>query len=189
MSITSYRQNVRRGVTGSRFPTCFPSALEKISHKHRLPPNVYSEYQEFVAWHDSLGDLERLKETDEHETIINNIVINLGELTCEKLVFSHVTRRHRFREYLGRLVSSSYRVVLDIELPEGGNHAVGVLPAKQPNMYKLTSNWVPKNLQGIVSTDDVFPHLAHPPLVEIPQNITVPWHPLNGANLMALPPS
>lgn len=188
MSMASYKQNVRRGVTGRMLPTCLPAALEKISSKHRLPPNIYSQYQEFVAWYETLDDLGHLKATTEHETVINDIVKNLGGLSCERLVFRNITRRYRLREYLGRMVSSSYRVVLDLELP-GGNHAVGILPTDESHLYQLTSNWVPSRLHGKVSADDLFPLLAHHPEVEIPSNLTVPYHPLNSANLTALPPS
>lgn len=187
MSLSSYRQNVRRGVTGKNTSTCFPAALEKISPDHRLPPKVYEEYQEFVKWHDSLDGIGHLQATEIHSKTLTNIVEHLGSFCSDQLIYRNITRRYRLRETLTKLTSQDFRVLVELQLDEG-RHAVGIIPTGVEDAYRLTSTWVPHSLQGIITPENIYPLLARPEDVLVPATLHHVDHPLNSANLIAIPP-
>jgi len=187
MSIDSYKRNVSKRVTGRSFPTCFPAALEQISPNHGYRPNIYRDYSDFINWYCSLTLKERDKRLNEYEGMISHMVKPLGGLACEDLVLSRATTPAGFLRVVRPLLSEGFRVTVDISRSGGKTatvHTVGLLPVEtETDHVTLVSTSVPNCLSGIVTLRQVADHLAISNLT-----YSAGYHPVNNANILALPP-
>lgn len=183
MSIASYRRNVSKRVTGHNSPTCFPAALEQISPNHSYHPGIYRDYTSFIDWFSTLSLIERDKRIGDYEEAVSQIVKPLGGFACEDVLFSRATTTTGFLRVIRPLLSEGFRVVVDISRARGTTHAVGLLPVgREMDHVTLVSTHIPKCLGGIVDLRQIADHLA------VPEETYMPGHPLNNANITALPP-
>lgn len=186
MSESSYRQNVKKGVTGRYLPTCFPAALERISDCHQLNPEIYQTYKSFVSWFPE--DEPRISRVlnPSYKEMITQIVWELGELTCDDVEFYAVDNFKEFTSTVRALVRRECRIVLDVEESFGWNdesvHALGLLPTEHPDYFKLVSNHTPASLQGLVSLETIYNQLS------FPDEPSRQRYPFADANITALPP-
>lgn len=183
MSVRSYRRNVERKVTGAGLPTCFPAALEQISPNHALHPEVYKDYQEFIKSYDSMNKRQR---NPAYKDMINWIVEDLGDLTCNDLIFTRAHTYGEFSRIIRKLIRQTFRVSVDIVSPgttDGSFHTVGLIPTELNNEFKLVSNQIPAPLRGIVTLSEVYPYIAQP------KEEFRPRYPFNDSNITALPPA
>jgi hypothetical protein len=178
MSISSYRRNEARGVTGPYKPTCFPASLEQLS-PYSLPPRVYREYQDFIGWYYLLRKEHREQRIDEYVDMVDELVEPLGNLCCRDLVFKKATTPVGLKRVVNRLIAEGYGVALDIRT-QIGVHTVGLLPVED-GYFTLVSNHVPPSLRGVVTLDKIMPRL------NIPRDKQMIGYPINDANITALP--
>lgn len=189
MSMASYQNNLELGVTGPGTYTCFTGALEQISPRHKLHPEQHLAYQEFALDYNAQTDLERYIHGPDNITLINKIVRSLGKLTFEDLKFACPQSLAAFTRFVNKAMEENCRVVVDIEFnDEGDTHSMGLVPTKWWGEYKLVSTWLPEEFQGIVTTADLFPHLAQPDDIYVPKRFLRRYLPTDDANVMALPP-
>lgn len=167
MSVSSYRLNVAKGVTGASTYTCFPAALEQVSPSHRFDPEVYLRYKDTIDLVESFEGQDLRKKNP----ILRDLYADLAErLGCHygDILFERLRSIGEFSERVIELLDSSHRVVVDImtEGCHGGSngfvHSVGISPVGDicNGLVRLRSTWVPKQLSGVVGLESVYPHLS-----------------------------
>lgn len=186
MSERSYWRNVSRGVTGSQLPTCYPSALERVSPSFSLSPDIYQTYASFMNWYREGDPVVSRILNPCYKEMITQIAWELGGLTCDEVEFYSVDTFREFSQTVKQLVKRECSVVIDVNESSGRNdesvHSLGLLPSENPNYFKLVSNHTPGRLRGFVTLEMIYDELAFPP--ESPTTL----YPFAEANITALPP-
>lgn len=120
--------------------------------------------------------------------MFNNIARSLGKLSCDTVLFRRPRSLAAFTRFINQAFYEDYRVVLDITVKNDESHAVGMVPTRERGLYTLTSTWVPEALVGLVTTADLYPHLAPEELFNVPKRYWRDDLPFDNANITALPP-
>lgn len=184
MSIASYRKNEKLKVTGPRLPTCFPAALEQISPDHRLPPKVYKDYREYINNISILPKSKRHLLIEEDLELYSNVLKHLGNLTSDDLIFKRANSAIGLKRIIHKLIDDGCRVTVDIDQRGWKTvHTVGLMPTSELDYFTLVSNYIPNNLQGIISLDKIAARLAISSEAHLSKN------PYYDANITALPPA
>jgi hypothetical protein len=183
MSIQSYRKNRSLGVTGPRSDNCFPAALEQVSPNHSYDPSIYTDYSDWVHWYYSFPLKERDGLFREYEEIVDHLVRPLGGLACEDLRTSRAETTRGFLRVVRPLLEDDWRVTVLTGGLSTVCHAVGLLPVGgETDQVVLVSTNIPQYFQGIIDIRQVADHLS------VYEEKRIPGHPLNAANIIALPP-
>ena len=186
MSLSSYRRNVRRGVTGADKPTCYPSSLEKISPRHKLSPETYIEYQRFIRRWETLQGHEKRQINPTYKKLIGQMAWELGEVEFDQVVFERADTYRAFSSVVRTLLRHEYRVSVDIQVAGYGkdfSHPVGLIPVDDDGGLRVVSNWIPRDLHGVITLREIYETVDHcndPPRI---------LYPFNDANITALPPA
>lgn len=184
MSISSYRRNVRAGVTGRNKPTCFPSAFEQISPNHELSTVDYNRYTR------KIGTVDKLYKKGGHsKRQINPIIKKLFSATVEPLgcdyddiEFRRVKNAYNLRRLVASALNQECRVGVDIDIRlRDDTHTVG-LRELEDKKFELMSNQVPFGLK-VASLDEIFAFMYQP---TDPHSTRYPFA---DANVVILPPS
>src|SRR5688572_1676648 len=109
MSISSYRRNVARGVTGKYSPACFPAALEKLSPANQLPPQTYRRYRGVMKQFDTAVGQERRQINPNYKQSISEIAWELGEIEFDKIEFERAETYRDFSRVVRALLRHDYR--------------------------------------------------------------------------------
>ncbi len=187
MSIKSYRENVAKKVAGPNLPVCFPAALEQISPHHRYRPHIYSDHQDFLEYYyNSHRRKWREDNIEMLEERVDELVAPLGGLACSDVIFKRVNSPLGFMRVVKRLLEEECRVVVDIKYGgihvDTSTHAVGILPVGESDYVTLVSTHIPKTLEGIIPLQKVATRIA------VTSDRHINGHPINDANIVALPP-
>jgi hypothetical protein len=185
MSIESYRDNRRLGVTNRRTPTCFPASLEQVSPNHRYKPEIYRIQKDWLNWLYSIPKNLRDDYLPEEAKTLTNLVRPLGLDSWEDAVYKRANTPTGFARIAGKLLLDGYRVVADLTYGgpvKNGAHAVGLLPVGEEGHVCLVSNHVHNTLQGIVNLKKVGEHVA------LFEDKHFKEYPFTNTNIMALPP-
>lgn len=186
MSIKSYNKNVERGVAGPNIGVCLPASLEQISPNHYYRPNIYSRYDKFMDYLDALDirELTSKEVCEQYEEVIEKILRPMGKKAFDQIILRQINTERGFISTIRQLHNNDYRVVVDIQYgnknPNKEVHSVGLIPI-DTDFVSLVSTHVPVVLRGIISTEQLFNHLAHS------TDNKIKGHPLSTANVMAIP--
>jgi hypothetical protein len=186
MSIRSYKKNVERGVTGPEIGVCLPASLEQISPNHYYRPNIYTRYEQFMDYLETLNtsQLSSKEVCEEYEDVIENLLRPMGKKAFDQMIMRQINTERGFVSIVRKLHSEDFRVVVDIQYgnrnPNKEVHSVGLIPV-DVDYVTLVSTHVPVALRGIISTEHLFNHLA-----QITDS-KIKGHPIATANVMAIP--
>src|SRR5687768_11556879 len=104
MSISSYLLNVELGATGPGTSTCKSGAAEQISPEHSLTPRNHRSYGRTVTRFNRMSYLEMYLASAEYEVMWNQVLANLGGITCDQVLWYEAKRRDRFVKKVSDLV-------------------------------------------------------------------------------------
>lgn len=184
MSISSYRRNVKAGVTGAYKPTCFPSALEQISPKHELNPRDYVRYSRGIGTIDRLfreggQSLRQVKPFS--KKLFASIIEPLG-CDFEDVEFRRAKNAYNLQRLVKSVLSEGCRVSVDLDLRgKDESHPVGLLELVD-GRFELVSNHVPYCLK-VAKLEEVFPFM------EQSKDPPSKRYPFSNSNVTILPPS
>lgn len=186
MSMSSYRRNVARGVTGIKTDTCYLASLEKISPYNQLSPETYIAYQRFMGSYFTYEGQEKRKVNPQYKELIRQMAWELGEVEFDQVAFERADTYRAFSSTVRSLLRHEYRVSVDIQIEGYGDrtaHPVGLIPVDDEGRFKVVSTWTPQLLRGVVTLRDIYDTIdfcVDPPSVR---------YPFNDANITALPPA
>jgi hypothetical protein len=185
MSISSYRKNVAKGVTGKYSDTCFPAAFEQISPYNRFEPQIYKKYCRFVSWYGRQEGQDKRQRNPVYKDMLAEIAWNLGEVDFDNIEFERAETYRNLSRIVRKLVRHDYRVAIDITTPNCEAtecHAIGLV-AVGDEYYTARSTWIPRGLYGYFGLRDLFE------IIEVPNDPPRLRYPFNDANITALPPA
>lgn len=188
MSLPSYNRNLECGATGPGTPTCWSGCLEQMFPRGELYPEHHNVYGEFVIEYNDLSCIERFIANPRFGEVFNHVVGKLCRKTWEDCEFKKPMSASALGRYLNQYVYDGYKVVLELDV-EDESHAVGVKPTGYYSEFKLTSTWLPKELEGIVTPTQLFKHLIKPEDFYIPSKYWRDPSPFDYATLLAIPPA
>ncbi len=189
MSIASYRRNRAAGVTGRWTGTCFPASLEQISPRNSLEPDTYVRYTEVLDYIETLQGQEKRQANPFYKILYEELIEELGS-TYDQVVFARLKSPCSFRSGVRRLLQEGCRVTVDLmsegciaKVGDAVVHSVGLRAVEGTDAVSLVSTWVPPELRGQISLDELFPHVAQ---INEP---TRTRYAFNDCNVFAMPPS
>jgi hypothetical protein len=187
MSIRSYKRNRALGVTGANTPTCFPSALEQVARHGSFDPDAYEYYTQYINEIDELTGQGKRKMNPWFKEVCDALAANLMGFTFEDFWFYRAHTAEDFTDTVRTTLDEGYGVVIDLAWEADPAfdgeimHSVGLHAIKGTPDFLLRSNWVPVHLQGPISLEALFPHIAQS---KYPPRETYPF---NDTNITALP--
>lgn len=185
MSISSYRRNVSRGVTGKYTNTCFPAALEQVSPGNRLEPRIYRKYERFINWHYRLEGQDKRQYNPAYKDMLADMAWGLGEVDFDDIEFDRAETYKDFSRIVRQLIRHEYRVSVEVVTDnclKDESHALGII-AVGDDYYRMASTWVPRALHGYVGLRQVFEEvITH-------KDEYRERYPFHDANITALPPA
>ncbi len=151
MTLESFRQKVKGGITGQDSPTCFPAAVDAISNRHSLSGETYDHYAAEYFEQQVHGESTRRTRTE-----IRRMLEEAGGSSEKGISEKRVRTPEQLEQELTKAQQGGRRVIALTD----DNHVVGLRPVRDG--WRMVGTHTPVESDKPLRPKELFPHLHQP---------------------------
>lgn len=152
MSVRSYLQAKKKGVTGPNTATCLPAALDCLFYDKALPVGAYPRYEDAYWEQQEKGSSRRRT-----RKAFKQLMRAAGGGSFKRLKAVRATNPSQCVRWLGKW-RRSQRIVVYVE----DLHVVGLRPVS--GGFRMVGTWLPRGVSthDVFNPSEIFTYLAQP---------------------------
>ena len=151
MTLESFRQKVKKGVTGQDSPTCLPAAVDAVSDRYSLSGETYDHYAAEYFEQQVHGESTRRTRTE-----IRRVLEEAGGSSEKGISEKRIRTPEQLEQALAKALQGGRRVIALID----DNHVVGLRPVRDG--WRMVGTHTPVESDTPLRPGELFSHLHRP---------------------------